>query len=59
MKQKLYMVPFMAACLMGGIGAAHADNLKIYSPRVDKGELSVEDNINYSIDKKTRKTIII
>ena len=52
MKQKIYMVPFMVACLMGGISAAHADNLKIYSPRVDKGELSVEDNINYSVDKK-------
>ena len=32
---------------------ALADNLKIYSPRVDQGELSVEVNMNYNTDHRS------
>jgi hypothetical protein len=32
---------------------AHADNYKVYQPQVDKGELSVEANLNYSADHRT------
>ena len=31
---------------------AYADDLKVYSPRVEKGEFSVEANLNYSFDDK-------
>lgn len=50
MKYKYALLSFLASGLSSGM--AHADNLKIYSPRVEKGELSAEANLNYSVDKK-------
>lgn len=41
-----------AACLTLTAGMAHADDIKVYSPRVEKGELSAEANLNYSFDHR-------
>lgn len=36
-------------------GTAFADDIKIYSPRVEKGELAAEANLNYSADHREDK----
>lgn len=37
---------------MGAAGHAYADDLKVYEPRVNKGEKAVEANLNYSFDHR-------
>ncbi len=46
--------PFIisAAIISLASGSAHADYLKLYSPRVEKGELAAEVDLNYSKDHR-------
>lgn len=41
-------------CLLFGFMAstAHADNMKVYSPHVEKGEIAAEANLNYNFDHR-------
>ena len=37
----------VCALTIGHISVAHADDLKVYSPHIEKGEFSMEANLNY------------
>lgn len=44
----------LVSCAMSCLFATqtHADNLKVYSPRVEKGEIAAEANLNYNFDHR-------
>lgn len=42
----------VCALTIGHISVAHADDLKVYSPHIEKGEFSMEANLNYDTDHR-------